>query len=386
MAGKKWTPEELELLKVNYATVDWEQLKQLFPNRSIRSIECTASRMGIEKPSKSWSEEEVSILRQYYPVSTPQEIAVLLPQRNNQTITRTANKLGIYRENYRWTEEEDQVLYTYYGSKTVKDLVKLLPNHSNNGIKLRARKLGLWQDKSLPYRTYSYDYSFFQVPNLTNSYYAGLLAADGSVSTVTNVMRISLKREDSYLLEQFKKDIKFTGKVKDFDDTPGVNSVIKDVNKVTPSAILCLSGAEQVVQDLRLGFNLVPNKTLILEPPNVKGENVLSFIVGYIDGDGWISLIDYKPTKWGESYGLGVGLAGTFGFLSWVKSIFDRLCPNAKRENAQVLKQKDSNIWVYKVGGFRAYKILKVLEAVKTPVRLERKWNKIKEYEQLIGV
>jgi hypothetical protein len=387
MAGKKWEEQELLIIKENYASRSQKDFMELLPSRSYRSIECMANRLGLSKPSRVWSEEELNILKENYPISTPQEILSLLPERTNQTITHMANKLGILREDYRWTEAEDNVLRNHYDNKTVKDIMVMLPNRTDNGIKLRARVLGLWQDRSLPYRTYSHDYSFFSTPNVMNSYYGGLIASDGSVSVDNNTVRISLKVDDKKILEQFIRDIKYTGDLKYFEDKPGKNSAVKDKNTITPSVLVCLSGAGNVISDLAKNYNIVQNKTLVLKPPLGLGvEESLSFIVGLVDGDGWISLLTTKRKKVSVYLLLSIGVSGTFELLSWVKGIFDFILPNDSRPTAEVLKQKGTNIWSYKVGGKRAYRILKELQKVKTPTRLARKWDKISEYEKLVGI
>ena len=387
MAGKKWTGQEEATIKENYENASAEDFSLLLPDRTYKSIECMASRLGLNKPTRGWDEAELETLKEHYPYSTPQEILKLLPQRNNQTITHMANKLGIYREDYRWTEEEDDILREYYSNTTVKEIMRMLPSRTDNSIKLRARKLGLWQDESLPYRKYSYNYDFFSVPNTTNSYYAGLIASDGSVSTTTHVLRISLKENDSYILQQFINDINYTGELKFFNDTPGANSVIKDKTTETPTALLALSGAGKIITDLEHNYNIVPNKTLILQPPkSLDLVDKLAFIVGLIDGDGSISHAVTKRKRVNDYHGIGCSIAGTFALLTWVKEVFDVLCPNVGRTNAEVLKMKNTNIWIYRAGGNRAYHILKELQKVNTPTRLARKWNKIAEYEALAGL
>lgn len=387
MAGKKWEEQELLILQENYDSKTQKDFMELLPSRSYKSIECMANRLGLSKPSRAWTEEELNILKENYPVSTPQEILSLLPDRTNQTITHMANKLGIFREDYRWTEEEDNMLKQYYDNKTIKDLMLLFPNRTNNGIKLRARKLGLWQDVSLPYRKYSYDYSFFSLPDVNNSYYAGFIAADGSVSEKMSLLRINIKENDGYILERFKHDLGYTGELSYFRDYPGNNSVIKNKSKFSFMVAITLCGAKQIVEDLRNNYNIIPNKTLILQPPTrLDWTNSYSFIVGLIDGDGSIGLNKHNPSKWGTNYSLSISLAGTFEMLFWVKCLFDQISSNKNRHNAEVTKQKTSNIWVYRVGGNRAYQILKELQKVPTPTRLARKWNKIAEYEQLVGI
>jgi hypothetical protein len=145
------------------------------------------------------------------------------------------------------------------------------------------------------------------------------------------------------------------------------------------------SSAKQMVEDLKNNFNIVQNKTLILEPPTkLDYENSLSFIIGLIDGDGSI-ILPSKLDKWGHIYPI-INITGTQNLLEWVKEIFDKICPSMYGINAKVGVIKNSKAFTYKVGGNRAYKILKVLDSVSVPVKLQRKWDKIKEYERQVGI
>jgi hypothetical protein len=148
---------------------------------------------------------------------------------------------------------------------------------------------------------------------------------------------------------------------------------------------LSISSAQQAITDLKTNFNLTPQKTLTLKPPNVTGDNALAFIAGYIDGDGSV-LLGFKQRKRVSDYPeISISAAGTFEVLSWIKCIFDEMCPpDINRTSSQVLKQKDTNIWVYKIGGTRAVCIIETLLKLSLPIRLKRKWDNYYEYKRVV--
>lgn len=204
---------------------------------------------------------------------------------------------------------------------------------------------------------YSFNKSFFEHPNILNSYWAGFIAADGNLSIKKNnshVLRIKLSPKDLSHLLLFKETIKYDGTL--YVDK---SSFFTDIGY--PTITIC--AAQKYFKDLKENFNIVPNKTLTLEPPNLKSlENKLAFIVGYIDGDGCV----YKDGKY-----IGIHVLGTKEVLEWMKDIFDLISIPSKR-NPKVRKR--NNIFEYKIVGKRAKEIKKILENIDVP-KLDRKWS-----------
>lgn len=55
------------------------------------------------------------------------------------------------------------------------------------------------------------------------------------------------------------------------------------------------ASCENFVTDLKKNWNIVRNKTLTLEPPELDEENSLAYIAGYMDGDGCYSFSENRP-------------------------------------------------------------------------------------------
>lgn len=49
---KRWTPEDENLLRENYASSSRSELARMFPERKVRNIECKANLMGLRKPPR----------------------------------------------------------------------------------------------------------------------------------------------------------------------------------------------------------------------------------------------------------------------------------------------------------------------------------------------
>lgn len=135
-------------------------------------------------------------------------------------------------------------------------------------------------------RTYNVDDFFFNIPNELNSYYAGFIAADGCICSRNRdkrTLKIGLSSKDSKWLKTFKEKIK--------SESPIKNRIQKKIYEITEISIT----SKQIVDDLKSNFNVVPRKSLILEPPFIKEQNLkYAFICGYIDGDDTIFLSKRK--------------------------------------------------------------------------------------------
>ena len=165
-----------------------------------------------------------------------------------------------------------------------------------NNIKSRIRKHNCNED-------------YFETINTDEkAYWLGLLFADGYVRKRKQsngkhkqggIVGISLKNGDEYLLEKL---------IIDLESTYRLTKQIKD-NFLSYKLEV---NSSKMANDL-INLGCVPNKSLILIPPNLKNKFVPHFIRGYFDGDGSIG-------KYGGR--LKFSLLGTNELLVWVLNFF----------------------------------------------------------------
>jgi hypothetical protein len=209
------------------------------------------------------------------------------------------------------------------------------------------------------HRIYTYNEEFFDMPSIKSAYWAGLIAADGSVDLGRGVLSLSLKAEDGYQIEVFKSEIDYTG--------PTYSGYGKIGNKKFPRTTLSLNSAWPFIAQLKKHYNIGPKKSHTLGAPQLGDKSLLkAYIVGYLDGDGSIDLRDRREP-------LMVGFVGSYTFMSWIKSLFDEWYP-AKKRMANVVP--DHSIFKYRVSGKRAHTILTDLSMLKVSF-LKRKWDKV---------
>lgn len=144
--------------------------------------------------------------------------------------------------------------------------------------------------------------TFFKEPNRVNSYWAGFIAADGSVSA--KVLEITLSTKDRKHLEALSTQLNKDYVVK--ERLSGQTSY----SPGTPYVKMEFS-SKQTVEHLRENFNITRRKTFTLEFPNhLTVEHKKAFVCGYIDGDGHIGL------RKGHGGKLQMSICGNEGFLT----------------------------------------------------------------------
>ncbi len=212
----------------------------------------------------------------------------------------------------------------------VKDLIAKSPDRENN----QGRRYKVKDD-------------FFREPNITNSYWAGLLAGDGNI--INSVVRLSLK--DAELIEGFKEATEFAGKVRKYKAPQGGQMYSVAIN------------SKQWIRDLQQ-FNVVPNKSHTLAPPLLKDPLNLAYLKGLYDADGCLTHTVKGYSVW--------KVAGTRMTCEWIKKIADNLVPEHKA-NINGAGQHSPTTYTFTLVGSRAIKMLKALHAIETP-ELSRKW------------
>lgn len=247
-------------------------------------------------------------------------------------------------KNNQWTVEEDNILRDRYTG------ISCCPNlnigRSASAIKKRAFDLGIKVGyKNLFVKSTSVDEEYFKTPNIRNSYYAGLIASDGYIHNVRDILALYLT--DKILIENFKQEILYTGTMSERK---------RNIGKTVYGVSICNN---IIVNDLINTWNITRKKTFTLAPPTLSEELSLSYIVGLIDGDGWLCV-----SKNGI---LEIGCCGSYEIISWMSNIL----------NTRMFKK--GNIFTTSASNKKARQICKMLYDINTPMKLSRKWDKVKE-------
>jgi len=223
--------------------------------------------------------------------------------------------------------------------------------------------------------------NFFKNPTIINSYWAGFIAADGCIHFNKDrkyySLTLGLAEKDKNHILKFKKAI---------NTNYSIGNTIVNGHKV---ARLSMYRVNNLVKHLDNNFNITPRKSLTLKyPKKLKIKDRISFIIGYIDGDG--SIFYTKKTTYLHKSGnlnnvspqLVLSILGTKSFLTELKKDFEFLA-KITLKNVKVRKT-DSKAYSLRLNTKNALTLLKLLYKVKVP-KLKRKWHKIQEFQEMLN-
>lgn len=261
---------------------------------------------------------------------------------DDETIIRfyTDNKLSVYSIRN----------ITGYSRSKIERVLK------NNNIEMRCPGYK-WRENpaqaGIHNKRYTVNSEFFSVPNNLNSYWAGFIAADGNI-THDNSVRIALNIKDTDHLLRLRNDIGFNGSIKTYKYGFNHYSRLEIFDKA-------------IINDLNDNFNITKTKTFTLLPPKITGGLALSYIVGYIDGDGYIATVKHR---------LHMQVTCNIYIANWIKQIFSDILND---DVGKIYKSK--SVYCYTLTkGIHMEKILSYLNTIKLP-KLDRKWNKTIDYK-----
>lgn len=151
-----------------------------------------------------------------------------------------------------------------------------------------------------------FDENFFEnIDTERKAYWLGFIYADGNVTR--NRLRIEIKEEDKYLLEELNKDLGSNNKIGLATSTHEYNGYI--INKRNVYIGYC---SDKLINDLAK-HGVVPNKTFkINKIPTISDKLMRHFIRGYFDGDGTVYI---------DKDGVKFGFYGQHNFLQEIKQI-----------------------------------------------------------------
>lgn len=272
-----------------------------------------------------------------------------------------------------WTKKETDLLKDNYGKITTQELSPLLANRSIQTIIAKANSLKLTSNLRFQgrHRKYSFNETYFSIPNINNCYWAGFIAGDGYIGYTgpSSYLYLGIKQSDKDILKNFQKEIKYNGKIID------KSKYDKRTNKFYNKSIIKISDKSILTNDLNKHWNITTNKSFTLQPPNITDINLcLSYIIGYIDADGCIDEYTHKNRKKST---IRLTIVGGKDIINWISTTLYKLENKDKYNSATIIRQ--NKIYRISYSAKRAQNILKQLYQIQTPYKLERKWKKILE-------
>lgn len=172
----RWSKEDLDIVKDNYFKMSSEEISKLINYRhSAYAINTKARKYFGYSKDRKWTDDEIEILKKYYSTKPIEYVMEKLPNRTYQAIGKKANLLGMYSYyniiSY-WNDEQTQILLDNWETKTDEEIAKMLNkdkrsisekrwqlrllhfNHYNNATYYNLQKyirgnIGEWKSQSM---------------------------------------------------------------------------------------------------------------------------------------------------------------------------------------------------------------------------------------------
>jgi hypothetical protein len=210
---------------------------------------------------------------------------------------------------------------------------------------------------------YKLNHDAFNMPNFENSYWAGLLSADGSIKKHLKYdYLLEISSLDKIMVEGFKEFLNCKKNIYKFAQK--TNGKLKyQINFSSPF----------LIEDLKK-WNLEPKKSKFNKIPDcLRNDEYLfsQWLVGLIDGDGSIYFIKNKS---GQIKNIALAILAS-------KEIIDYVVDYLGLEGGNISQEKKiENLFNYRVVGKNA---IKIYYKIYKGQGLERKWNKFEEFKKL---
>lgn len=285
--------------------------------------------------------------------------------KNNYTMKQIAEKLKINRKTVsRYLKQNDIKTKSKYADKEQEILeeFKKNPNYlsvskkfslSPTTIKKIVNKNDLYSDIGVyGNKQHNVDEDYFKVIDTEEkAYWLGFIAADGCVYECGNSKRfqINLSTVDLEHLKKLKESLKT-----DYEITFSRN------DEICTLTICNKNFSENLIKQ-----NIIPRKSLVFEPPEIREDLIHHFIRGYFDGDGCIYYYEDR-----NSFEFSIVGGQTFADYA-----------NEKIEaKTNIYIKQDKYYYVRCTKKEEIYNIYKYLYEDAT-IYLERKYNKFKKLE-----
>lgn len=227
---------------------------------------------------KIWSEEEIKILKEHYP-DLGGECYKLLPRWNKQQVVSKASRLKLIKKSHKyWTKEEEDLLRIVWANGTKEELEKAFPYRSWESLNQHAADLKIKAYN----RRMKGDLRKIDLENITPeiAYWWGYIMSDGHIGK-RNELQITCEISDKDHLEKFANLI--NGKIR-------LGHQINWSGHYAEIAIVKV--ADQNLISKWKDILKMENTKKTYFPPDLSvfltKENLIYFLIGFIDGDGCI--------------------------------------------------------------------------------------------------
>lgn len=312
---------------------------------------------------RPWTDQEVQQLKQMYAEGIDTRDIAKALGRTRRSIRGKAHGLRLShktRDDYLYRPEEDAFIIEN-AKKMTRAEIGIAIGRSEGSVSRRGERLEIDFKSSSKNTRYTKNMNFFSSPNIFNSYIAGWIASDGwirpeSVGKPINQVGIAVSEKDRFILEHIKTSTEYTGTIREFEVD------------IFPQTELRMSGVPQWLKDLKQHWNIVPNKTYILQPPKktaLSHAQLLAYHVGLMEGDGHVGMNNGTL--------LVSFVSASKPFVNWVGQFWEQLIQNTPSYHVHT----SGKAYYVNLHGKNARNLCRNLFKVEVH-RMNRKWDIVK--------
>lgn len=272
-----------------------------------------------------------------------------------------------------WSDEEIGILKENYGKLRKTEWPLVLPNKNYGQLHNFAYKHGIKAGHIGMLRHIDVVDDFFLLPSTISAYWAGFIAADGSINGKLHQLIITLSVVDINHLYALRSLLAPSANIRIYPHNKARNTQwckykINDYCRFQVTS-------KQILIDLDRIYNITPSKTRTLVPPNLSDDNnIMAYMVGFIDGDG-----DIRTS--GKDIGAPamIRVCGNKVMMDWICEQANRLfLPRYNTWIARATPKEEHRsdfIYYYGFSAGRATRLMNLIDEHELPV-LKRKWDK----------
>lgn len=299
---RTWTPQQLKTLIRCYTTESKDNILSQFKTKTWIAISKKAKKLGLKRTKDSdWSEDEILTLKSNYKDTTNKEMLRLIPNRKLQAILMQASNLGLKKSKNahgrHWHDDELKKLTENFQNHTYKELSEMI-GRSATAIKLKMSELCMVRKTKLGFKVVDTGRSLKQkaiksdcyklLEDTSEAYYwTGFIMADGFLNHDDKRLVFRLASKDKIQVEGLARFLSYDGDI----SRHITEYVCKDGNFATNDGFTLNMGDtfEKFCKkfDIRHCKSYFPPRKLMIENKDL----FLSFLIGFIDGDGNIHRI-----------------------------------------------------------------------------------------------
>jgi len=290
MNPKPWKPFEINILEKQYNKIPIKQLS-IKLNRPIGGIHLKAFRLSLTKHYNQFTPEEDNFLRKSDPKASSDQLALLM-NHPASAIRQRRRFLGISSPQIKnpWIDSQRNLLKELYPQRNFNSELEKILGHPWRSINHEAQKLKLRRGthprifskrkRDKFYQNYFVNDQFFQTWSPEMAYILGFIFGDGNIANHTkssqrshNYVRFSSK--DREILKKIQRAMKSNHPIK------------KEITRKKFIIYRLVISSKVLQNDLEI---LGISQTKFLQFPDVPSKFLNSFVRGYFDADGNISL------------------------------------------------------------------------------------------------